>query len=80
MRLLLFEYILIGLIGAAMGIVGVYFAVALINISQPGANIVIAPLIVVIMVVLSICTAILSATVVAWHPTRVRPLHVLRYE
>ncbi len=80
MRLLLFEYILIGLIGAAMGIVGVYLAVTLINVSQPGANLVIEPFIVTIMVILSILTAVISAAVVAWHPTRVRPLNVLRYE
>jgi len=51
-----------------------------INLTQPGARLVVEPLIVSVMLVLSVGIAVVSAALVAWRPTRVRPLEVLRYE
>jgi len=54
--------------------------ITIINAAEPDARMVIEPLIVVVMLILSIFLAVASAALIAWQPTRVRPLDVLRYE
>lgn len=80
LRAFLSEYGFLGVLAGLFGILGAALAIYLINLSQPGAELVIEPIILVSMLLFSIGIAILSAAVVAWQPTRVRPLDVLRYE
>jgi putative ABC transport system permease protein len=80
LRLFLSEYGFLGTLAGLFGIVGAVVAILLINVTQPGANLVIEPTIVGGMLLFSIAIALVSAAVVTWPPTRVRPLDVLRYE
>jgi putative ABC transport system permease protein len=80
LRLLLSEYGLLGFMGGAFGIIGVAIALFLINTSTPQAQMTFEPLIGAGMTLLSMLIALGSAALVAWQPTRVRPLDVLRYE
>jgi putative ABC transport system permease protein len=79
LRLLLSEYGILGFIAGLWGIIGAIIVVILINFSQ-GINLILEPTILGGMLLLSMAIAIISAAVVAWQPTRVRPLDVLRYE
>lgn len=80
LRILLSEYSFLGTLAGFFGIAGSVLAISLINLAQPGSRLVIAPAILGGMLVFSVCVAVVSAALVAWHPTRVRPLDVLRYE
>jgi putative ABC transport system permease protein len=80
LRALLSEYGFLGILSGIFGVSGAVAAIAFINMTQPGANLVIDPLILAGMLVFSVSIAVVSAAVVAWQPTRVRPLNVLRYE
>ena len=80
MRVMLSEYGFLGLLAGLIGTLGSAFAITVINLTQPGARLVVEPLIVSVMLVLSVGIAVVSAALVAWRPTRVRPLEVLRYE
>ena len=79
LRLLLAEYGFLGTLAGAFGVGGAISAILLINNSQ-GVNLIIEPSIVGGMLLLSIVIALASAAVIAWQPTHVRPLDVLRYE
>lgn len=80
LRVFLSEYGFLGVLGGLFGIIGAASAITLINIAQLGAELVIEPSILVGMLGFSVAIALLSAAVIAWQPTRVRPLDVLRYE
>jgi putative ABC transport system permease protein len=80
LRLMLSEYALLGLISGIFGIIAVVIAITLINFAQPAAQLQIEPVLAIIMVIFSTGIALVSAALVAWQPTRVRPLDVLRYE
>lgn len=80
LRLLLGEYAILGLLGGLFGLIGVAVAIMLINNAEPNAGMTFEPLIAGATALLSILIAMGSASVVAWQPTRVRPLDVLRYE
>ncbi|MBA3868900.1 MAG: FtsX-like permease family protein [Anaerolineae bacterium] len=80
LRVMLSEYGFLGLLGGLFGTLGSALAITVINLTQPGARLVVEPLIVSVMLVLSVGIAVVSAALVAWQPTRVRPLDVLRYE
>lgn len=80
LRLMVSEYGLLGLLAGFFGITGAIVAIVFINVSQPGARMEIQPVIIGVMLVLSIALAVVSAALIAWQPTRVRPLDVLRYE
>jgi putative ABC transport system permease protein len=80
LRAFLSEYSFLGILAGLFGVVGAVAAITLINLSQPGTDLVIDPSILGSMLLLSVGIAVLSAVVVAWRPTRVRPLDVLRYE
>ena len=79
LRLLLAEYGFLGTLAGAFGVLGAIITILLINNSQ-GLNLIIAPGIVGGMLLFSIAIALVSAAIVAWQPTHVRPLDVLRYE
>jgi len=80
LQIILSEYGFLGTLGGIFGIVGSVLAVSLINLVQPGARLVVSPAILGVMLLFSVGIAVVSATLVAWKPTRVRPLDVLRYE
>lgn len=80
LRAFLSEYGFLGMLSGLFGIAGAALALMLINLSQPGAELVIEPTILTGMLVFSVGIALLSAVIIAWRPTRVRPLDVLRYE
>jgi putative ABC transport system permease protein len=80
LRAFLSEYGFLGVLGGGFGILGATLAISLLNLSMAGGRLVIEPAILVGMLVFSIATALLSAAIIAWQPTRVRPLDVLRYE
>ncbi len=70
----------LGLIAGASGMLALMVAVPLINRAQPSANLAMHPVLTPVMVALSVWIALLSAILVAWRPTQVRPLEVLRNE
>jgi putative ABC transport system permease protein len=80
LRALLSEYGILGVFSGLLGIIGSVVAILAINILEPVAQLTIEPRILAIMLLLSVVIAVVSAGLVAWHPTRVRPLDVLRYE
>ncbi len=80
MRVMLSEYGFLGLLAGLFGTLASALAITVINVTQPGARLVVEPLIVSVMLLLSVGVALVSAALVAWRPTRVRPLDVLRYE
>lgn len=80
LQIILSEYGFLGTLGGIFGIVGSVLVVSLINLAQPGARLVVSPAILGVMLLFSVGIAVVSATLVAWKPTRVRPLDVLRYE
>jgi putative ABC transport system permease protein len=77
---LLIENALLGLVAGVLGMVGVGLAMVWINAQQPQAFLSLDGLLAVVMVGVSVALALLSASLVAWHPTHVRPLEVLRNE
>ena len=79
LRVLLSEYGFLGTLAGLGGIIGA--AVAIVAIAfMSGAPLSLEPMILGGMLLFSIAIALLSAAAVTWHPTRVRPLDVLRYE
>jgi putative ABC transport system permease protein len=79
LRLFLSEYGFLGTLAGVFGVAGAVIAIVVIGATQ-GVNLVIEPTITVGMLLFLIGITLVSALVVAWHPTRVRPLDVLRYE
>jgi len=79
LRLFLSEYGFLGTLAGVFGVTGAVVGVEVIGLTQ-GVNLVIEPTIAGGMLLFSIAIALLSAAIVAWPPTRVRPLDVLRYE
>lgn len=80
LRVLLSEYGFLGVLAGVFGVAAAVSAVYLINATQPGAQLTVEPVILTGMLALSVSVAVISAAIVAWQPTRVRPLDVLRYE
>jgi putative ABC transport system permease protein len=79
LRSLLSEYGFLGVVAGLFGIVGAATAIIVMNIAL-SISLTIEPLILTSMLLFSVSIAVVSAAVVAWQPTRVRPLDVLRYE
>ena len=80
LRVLLGEYGFLGTLAGLSGSIGAAIAILLLNIFQPGARFTVEPTILAEMLLFSVGIAVISAALVAWQPTRVRPLDVLRYE
>ncbi|MDQ6695111.1 MAG: FtsX-like permease family protein [Chloroflexota bacterium] len=77
---LLAENALMGLIAGVLGMAGVALAMLWINNAVPQALLSFDPVLAVEMVGIAVALALLSAVAVAWRPTHVRPLDVLRNE
>ena len=71
---------LLGLLSGLFGIAGVAVAVAVLNVAQPAAHLRMDVSEVVVLVAVSAIIAGGIALAVAWQPTRVRPMEVLRAE
>lgn len=80
LRVFLSEYGFLGALGGVFGILGAVLAVVVLNLSLTAGRLVIEPAILAGMLGVSAAIALLSAAAIAWRPTRVRPLDVLRYE
>lgn len=80
LRMLVSEYALLGLLAGGLGLLAVLVTLLLINQSQPAIDLRLEPPIAGEMILLSGVVAIVSALCVAWRPTRLRPLDVLRSE
>lgn len=80
LRILLSEYGFLGLIAGVFGVTGAACAILFLNISIASSQFTLEPMIISGMLLFSVSIAVVSALVVAWQPTRVRPLNVLRYE
>lgn len=77
---LLIENALLGFIGGVLGMIGVGVAIIVINKLAPQAMLSLDPVLAFVMIAVAIALALISTTLVAWQPTRVRPLEVLRNE
>jgi putative ABC transport system permease protein len=77
---LLLENALLGLLAGVLGMVAVAGAMAFVNTQTPAAELSLNPILAVGMVALSIALALSVTALVAWQPTHVRPLAVLRDE
>jgi ABC-type antimicrobial peptide transport system permease subunit len=73
------EYGFLGIVAGLFGTIGAACAITVLNIALT-TNLTIEPRILTTMLLFSVSIAVMSAAVVAWQPTRVRPLEVLRYE
>ncbi len=76
----LVENALLGLLAGVMGIVADIIAINWINTQQARAALTVSPLLAALMIAISIALSLISTALVAWQPTRVRPLEVLRNE
>jgi hypothetical protein len=74
------EQALLGLLAGGLGVAGVAVAFWAINRWQPQARLSLEPVQAVALVAVSIAIAVSCAIAVAWRPTRLRPLEVLREE
>ncbi len=77
---IMLEQGLLGLLGGIVGIVAVGLAILLVNATQSGAQMIFKTPEAVIMIGVALLIALGSAGLVAWQPTHVRPLEVLRNE
>jgi len=80
LQTILLENSLLGVIAGVCGLVSIVIVVAIINVWQPAAKIGLNPPLMLIMAAVAILLALGSAAAVAWQPTQVRPLTVLRTE
>lgn len=80
LRTVLLENALLGLLAGAAGVAAVAAAAAVINRMEINAHLALTAGQAGALVLLAVLLAAGSAAAVAWHPTRVRPLTVLRGE
>ncbi len=76
----LLEQGLLGVIGGALGMVGVAIAIGMIDQLQPQAQLTFDLSQAALLTVVTTAFAMIAALLVAWQPTHVRPLTVLREE
>jgi putative ABC transport system permease protein len=77
---LLIENGLLGFFAGAAGMAAVGLATVWLNNAQPAAKLSLDPWLVAGMTAVSVSLALLSTLLVAWQPSHVRPLEVLRNE
>jgi predicted lysophospholipase L1 biosynthesis ABC-type transport system permease subunit len=80
LKTFLLEHGLLGLLGGAAGTVAVAMMIRVLNAVEPQAQLSFRLLPGLGITLVAVAIALLSAALVAWHPTRVRPLAVLRDE
>ena len=78
LRTLMIEHSILGVVGGIAGVATVFAAIAVINWREEAARLALGPLPALGIVVVAVVLAITSALVVAWRPTHVRPLELLR--
>jgi putative ABC transport system permease protein len=78
LRTILLEHSVLGVISGVAGIMSVWLAIALANRQEIGLELALGPLPALAIVAVAVGLAGSSALVVAWRPTHVRPLAVLR--
>ena len=79
LRVMLSEYGFLGTLAGLGGIIGASVAIVALTFMS-GAPLSLEPTILGGMLLFSVGIAVVSAALVTWQPTRVRPLDVLRYE
>ncbi len=80
LRTLVIEHSLLGALGGVTGIASVWVVIAVINACEASARLALDPLPALVIVAVAVGLALGYALVVAWRPTHVRPLAVLREE
>ena len=80
LAMLALENALLGVLAGVAGMGAVAIAMAGINYLRPAALLSLDPGLAAIMVGVSVALTLLVTALVAWQPTRVRPLAVLREE
>ncbi|WP_162909667.1 ABC transporter permease [Aggregatilinea lenta] len=80
LRAFLLEHTLMGLLASLLGVAAVEIAFRALHMAESRVDIVLDPLPALIIVLVATGIAVVSALAVAWGPTRVRPLVVLRDE
>lgn len=80
LRTVMLENMLLGLLSGLAGLGGVHLLIAYINMRFPTLHLTLTAEQGAILVLVSVVLAVASAAFVAWHPTHVRPLSVLRSE
>jgi putative ABC transport system permease protein len=80
LRTLLLEHGMLGLLAGVAGTTGVALAVTVLNALEPRAGLSFQLLPALGITLAAIAIALMSTALVAWQPTRVRPLTVLRDE
>ncbi|MFQ5569211.1 MAG: FtsX-like permease family protein [Rhodothermales bacterium] len=76
----LLENTILGILSGVAGIAALFGAMALLNLRFPGTHLTLTWLQALAVVGVAVALAMGSATLVAWHPTHLRPLDVLRNE
>ncbi len=77
---LLIENALLGALAGCLGMIAVGGVVVYINATRPAAQLSLDPLLAGVMIGVAVAVALLSTTLVAWHPIHSRPSAVLRSE
>jgi putative ABC transport system permease protein len=80
LRTILLEHGMLGLLGGSLGVAAVAGVVAYYNSAWPNSAITFQPPLALALIGIAVAITLGSAALVAWKPTRVRPLTVLRDE
>lgn len=72
------ENLMLGLIGSGTGILGLLITVGVVNQKFPAVALSLGPVEAISLILVATGLAVGSATLVAWHPTHVRPQTILR--
>ncbi len=78
LRTVLLENALLGLIAGVLGWIGVLLVMEVVNVRFPTAHLSLTLWQGLVLTAFSVVLATVSAMLVAWHPTHIRPLQVLR--
>lgn len=78
LRTLLIEHSVLGMVSGVAGVASVFVAIAVVNRLEDGTRLALSPVPALLLVGMAVVLAVLSALLVAWQPTHVRPLEVLR--
>ena len=80
LRMVALENSLLGLLSGIAGVAGVAIAVVVVNALHPASQLIMSVPQVALLIVVSVLISGGVAIATAWHPTRVRPMEVLRAE
>ena len=80
LRMLALENALLGLLAGGFGVIAVAVAMAIINVLRPAAQLSLDPGVGLALLAVAVLLTLGTTALVAWQPTRARPLDVLRNE